>query len=103
MRLKKFSGPTVEDAIRQVRAERGADAVILDTQRTGRRAYEVTAGLDLADGSPATAEADLDGQDHIATALALHGVPVALADRLLGAAAELDAADPVFALAGALD
>jgi len=103
MRLKKFSGPTVEDAIRKVRAELGGEAVILDTKRTGRRSYEVTAGIDQADASPPDAEAGLDGLESIGAALAFHGVPAALADRLLGAAAEFDAADATLALAGALD
>jgi flagellar biosynthesis protein FlhF len=103
MRLKKFSGSTVEDAIRKVRAGLGADAVILDTKRTGRRSYEVTAGIDQPGASPPAAEAEFDGLDRIAAALAFHGAPSALADRMLGAAAELDAADPVLALAGALD
>jgi flagellar biosynthesis protein FlhF len=103
MRLKKFAAPTVEDAIRKVRAELGSDAVILDTRRTGRRSYEVTAGLDAPVATPPGAEAELDGLDRIAAALAFHGVPAALADRLLGAAAELDAADATLALAGALD
>jgi flagellar biosynthesis protein FlhF len=103
MRLKKFSGSTVDDAIRKVRAELGVDAVILDTKRTGRRSYEVTAGIDQPDASPPAAEAELDGLERIAGAFAFHAVPSALADRLLGAAAEFDAADPALALAGALD
>lgn len=103
MRIRKFSAPTVEDAIRKVRAELGADAVILDTRRTGRRTHEVTAGLDAPDASPPEAEAGLDGLDRIAAALACHAVPAAIADRLLAVAAELDTTDATLALAGALD
>ncbi len=103
MRLRTFTGATLQEAIRQVRAELGPDAVILETRRIGRRSHEVRAGLDAPETAAPAADAANDTLDRIATALAFHGVPARLADRLAAAAGELASADPVLALAGALD
>ncbi|MFZ5789657.1 MAG: GTPase [Pseudomonadota bacterium] len=111
MRLKTYSASTIDEAIRQIRRELGGDAAILSTKRDGKHGVLVTAGLDEPLGEPASAapalpageEAAPDGIDRIAARLEFHGVPPAIADRLLSAAAELPAEDPILALAGALD
>lgn len=76
MRLKLFRAPTVVQAMARVRAELGAEAMILGT-RCVSDGVEVTAALDEPAAPPrasTTAQA--------ANALAWHGVPAALADRL---------------------
>jgi flagellar biosynthesis protein FlhF len=73
MRLKLYRAPTVAAAMAQVRAELGADALILSTRRAGG-AMEVTAALEPA--APAWPDpAQLDR-------LRWHGVPQALAAQL---------------------
>lgn len=73
MRLKLFRAPTVAAAMMQVRAELGADALILATRRVGG-AVEVTAALETT-APPLPDPAQLD-------ALRWHGVPSALAASL---------------------
>jgi len=75
MRLKLFRAPTVAQAMARVRAELGADAMILGTRRVAD-GVEVTAALDEPAAPPPSATT------HAANALAWHGVPAALADRL---------------------
>src|SRR5258705_333315 len=117
MRLKTFSAATMDEAMRRVRQELGDDAVILSTKRDGKSGVLVTAGLDdepLASEETALAAsaprafpqvdtAALDGLDRIADRLEFNGVPAAIADRLLNAAAELSTENPTMALAAALD
>jgi flagellar biosynthesis protein FlhF len=111
MRLKTFNAGTIDEAIRQIRRELGPDAVILSTERDGKCGVLVTAGLDeplvespgAAPAPPVDEEVAQGGLDGIAARLEFHGVPPAIADRLLTAAAELPAEDPILALAGALD
>ncbi|HWA43166.1 MAG TPA: hypothetical protein VHA10_08140 [Hypericibacter adhaerens] len=117
MRLKTFSAGTMDEAMRRVRQELGDDAVILSTKRDGKSGVLVTAGLDdepldaerapadtaAAPLLPSSDSAALDGLDRIAARLEFNGVPAAIADRLLGAAAELSTENPVLALAAALD
>ena len=76
MRLKIFRAPSVNAAMAQVRAELGADALILGTRRTGG-GVEVTAALEAA--SPeAAAVPDLVRAER----LRWHGVPASLANDL---------------------
>jgi flagellar biosynthesis protein FlhF len=116
MRLKTFSATTMDEAMRRVRQELGDGAVILATKRDGKQGVLVTAGLEeeplAAAPAPAAAEprgmaeadsAALDGLDRIAQRLEFNGAPPAIADRLLGAAAELATENPTMALAAALD
>lgn len=84
MRLKLFRAPTVAAAMAQVRAELGADALILATRRVGT-GIELTAALEPA--APVCSPADpaqLEG-------LRWHGVPPPLA-------AQLGHGDPTAAL-----
>lgn len=84
MRLKLYRAPRMAEAMAQVRAELGAEAVILATRRVAG-GVEVTAGLDapepiLIPPGPMAAVAPPPG----AQALAWHNLPSALAAQLGG-------------------
>lgn len=46
MHIKKFTGPTVKEAIKAVKAEFGGDALILSSKRIQTGVYEVVASVD---------------------------------------------------------
>jgi flagellar biosynthesis protein FlhF len=75
MRLKLFRAATVPEAMRRVRAELGADALILGTRRVSG-GVEVTAALEPPDPVVPATPATPPGT------LAWHGVPAPLASRL---------------------
>lgn len=67
MQIKKYRGPTLGEALKQVRADLGADALILDTKRLagagvsgwlGKRGVEVTAARDGQGSSGQTGARD---------------------------------------------
>lgn len=121
MRLKTFSAATMQEAMAQVRAALGDDAVIVSTYRSSRgRGVEITAAVepDPAERQPATPAATATAETPGATtppasraeaaallarALAWHGLPAKLNERLCMAAMAIGAPDPLLALAGALD
>lgn len=88
MRLKLYRAATMADAMAQVRAELGADALILGSRRIAS-GVEITAATEPADQSPGPALAPPDDPVRLA-ALAFHAVP----DRLHAAlkSGPLDAA-----------
>lgn len=124
MRLKTFTARTIAQALQQVRLELGEDAVILSTEsgRGGARLIaalppspEAEQVLDAALGATAgTAVAAAAGHSSVAVlapapaaaglraALAWHGVPAGLAERLLRGAAS-GGVEPAAVLAAALD
>jgi flagellar biosynthesis protein FlhF len=73
MRLKLYRAASVPEAMAQLRAELGPEALILSTRRAGN-GVELTAALEVDDEPPPLAQADL----------AYHGVPGRLAARLEG-------------------
>ena len=77
MRLKLFRAPTVAAAMAQVRAELGADALILATRRVGS-GVEITAALEPAAAAAPAPAPDPARMDR----LRWHGVPSALANQL---------------------
>lgn len=77
MRLKLYRARDIAGAMAQVRAELGADALILSTRRVGE-GVEVTAALE--DPAPLALVASDPGRE---AALAWHGVPAPLARTLL--------------------
>ena len=115
MRIKTFVAPTVALAMAEVRAAMGADAIIVASHNRGRgRGIEVTAAVESDIDDPLASSAGADSPaaqpltrqetaEALARALAWHGVPQRLVERLSLAAAALDAADATLALAGALD
>ena len=98
MRLRTFTAPTIAQALRQVRAELGEDAIILSTE-SGRGGARLVAAIEVAaagdadgdfgafepeDEAPASPET---GRHTLRAALLWHGIPSPLGDRLLRAAA----------------
>ncbi len=106
MLLRSFSAKTLPEAMEQVRLALGDEAIILSTQEEGFAGVKVTAALEADDDNdfrPGPPTSELAVADRIASVLDHHRVPRGLADRLLNAAANLQADDWVMALAAALD
>jgi len=113
MRLKTFTAPTMTEAMAKVRAALGRDAVIVSTfegrQGTG---VQITAALEEKLSQPPVFKEDsanetIDGRTAsaltLAQALAYHGLPKRLHERLVSLAQSMEADDNEQALAGALD
>lgn len=80
MRLKLYRAPTMAEAMRQVRGDLGADALILSTRKVCD-GVEVTAAIeDVVVDTQVMAEPDSRSLRH----LAYHGTPTELARRLAG-------------------
>src|SRR6476619_5180991 len=71
MRLKRYHAPGMAQAMAQVRAELGEDALILSTQRLGN-GVEVTAALEPDELPPIPL---VSADPTLAAALDFHGVP----------------------------
>jgi flagellar biosynthesis protein FlhF len=101
MRLRTFSAANMSEAIRLVRDELGPDAVILNTETSGRE-VKITAALDRAailEPAPLLAPEPMDS---IAGALDFHRVPELLTERLLTLAENYLLENPRQALGAAL-
>lgn len=46
MHIKRFTGPSVKDALKRIKAEFGEDALILSTKKIGQGLHEVVAAID---------------------------------------------------------
>lgn len=118
MRLKSFHAKTMSEAMRMVRQALGDDAIIVATREEEGGGVRVTAAVeeeDLPTAPPprTTAHApsrpivmhepEIDVGEVVADVLHRHGVPAALAEQLIDAAASLDTDDPTLALGAALD
>jgi flagellar biosynthesis protein FlhF len=109
MRLKSFTAPTMTEAMEMVRQELGEDAIIVSTQRAaGSKGVRITAALEPADADLAVAElleesVDSSAAEAVRAALAEHGVPQKVADRLVNAARTAEISDPTLACAAALE
>ncbi|TAN62920.1 MAG: GTP-binding protein [Magnetospirillum sp.] len=109
MRLKSFTASTMAEAMELVRQELGDDAIIVSTQRAaGSKGVRITAALEPADADLAVAElleesTDSSAADAVRAALAEHGVPQKVADRLVNAARTAEINDPTLACAAALE
>lgn len=101
MRLRTFTAASIGEALRQVRAVLGEDAVILSTEQSGKQ-VKLTAAIEPAAPAATEAAAAPVAGDEIEAALNYHGVPKALADRLLATAGELEGGSPQQALTAAL-
>jgi flagellar biosynthesis protein FlhF len=110
MRLKSFTAPTMAEAMEMVRNELGDEAIIVSTQRAaGTKGVRITAALESADADLAVAEM-LEGlTDHSAVAeavkeaLANHGVPQRVLERLVNAARTSGIGDSTLACAAAFE
>ena len=109
MRLKSFTAPTMAEAMELVRQELGDDAIIVSTQRAaGSKGVRITAALEPADADLAVAEmlsesTESTAAEAVRAALAEHGVPQKVADRLVNAARTAEINDPTLACAAALE
>ncbi len=113
MRLKSFHGPSLTDAMRQVREALGENAIIVATRDDEMGGVRVTAAID--DPPPVSARAaapvsadnfEADGSaaiDTIAEALARHQTPSDIAERLLATATQFANDDPLLSLGAAID
>lgn len=112
MRLKTFTAPTMTEAMAEVRAALGRDAVIVSTFE-GRHGggVQITAALEDTVPQPPvikedTLNATIDGRSgshSVGEALSYHGLPKRLLERLISLAQSMEAEDTEQALAGALD
>ncbi|MBL8660891.1 MAG: hypothetical protein JNM75_14180 [Rhodospirillales bacterium] len=123
MRLKTYCAGSMAEAMQLVRRDMGRDAIIVAThQEAPGREVQVTAALEADDHDDGLlagwATEAAGGDDAVENAraskdagpgsalqrdLGYHGVPAALAERLSRLAVSYATADPVMALAGALD
>ncbi|CAA7623122.1 GTP-binding protein [Magnetospirillum sp. SS-4] len=109
MKLKSFTAPTMSEAMEMVRQELGDDAIIVSTQRAaGTKGVRITAALETAEADLAIAEmieevTDSGAADAVRGALAQHGVPQRLADRLVNVVRTAELSDPILACAAALE
>ncbi|HEY0833133.1 MAG TPA: AAA family ATPase [Azospirillum sp.] len=112
MRLKSFHAKTMSEAMKAVRQALGDDAIIVATREEEGGGVRVTAAVEEDDQyAPAAsrvalvkpAEPEIDVGELVADALHRHGVPAALAEQLIDAAAGLDTEDATLALGAALD
>ncbi len=107
MRLKSYTAPSMAEAMRLVRHELGEEAIIVSTQRAaGGKGVRITAALEVEDPDPFEEPAPTAGDAVAATvreALAEHGLPRGLAEKLVEAARHAAAEAPAKALAFALE
>lgn len=108
MRLKSFHGPSLTDAMRQVREALGEDAIIVATRDDDMGGIRVTAAIDDPEPPrpavpPMPPGEESEAIDLIADSLARHQVPVPIAERLLATATQFASDDPVLALGAAFD
>jgi flagellar biosynthesis protein FlhF len=115
MRLKTYSAPSMAKAIAMVREELGEDAIIVSTRSgPGGRTVWLTAAIEEApepedgalfdgwrDDDEAAPQVSAGGL--IGDALAFHGVPAWLRERIGRVLADRGEADPATGLAGAFD
>ncbi len=132
MRMKIFQAPTAAEAMRLVRQSLGDEAVILSTKQDGIAGFAITAAVesDIADDAitrtiatsaplnagaenpelaPGSAPGSAPGLEltpqgeALIRALAYHGVPTALAERIYRKADDIGLDDLPAALSGAID
>ncbi len=101
MRLRSFSGRTMNEAMGLVRQHLGADAIIVSTQEDEDGLMSVTAALDADLALPADAVGP-SAIDAIGAALDAHGLAPDLAEKIVAAVLPYDTEEPLVALASAL-
>jgi flagellar biosynthesis protein FlhF len=109
MRLKTFSAPSMSEAMNMVKAHFGEDAIIVSSQKgENGLGVRITAAIDHVEEDQSFDD-DLgfedfpDPMDIIGDALAHHGAPGAVADKILNLASDVSLEDSHLVLAGALD
>ncbi len=104
MRLRRFTAASLPEAMDQVRAALGPEAIILATQEEAQGQVMITAAVE---GEPLDDEAPLiahktEALRTIGRTLDFHRIPTALGEALHEAAGQALEDDPLFALAEAL-
>lgn len=109
MRLKSYNAPTMAEAMRMVREELGDDAIIVSTQRSSDgQGVRITAALEDPADDDAIASA-LSGKnttpfaEKVRDALAYHGAPARLIEKMVQAATAVEVGSPTMACATALE
>lgn len=108
MRLKTYIAPGMTEAMHRVRQELGEDAIIVSTHRDPDGQVRVTAALESNEGEDTITRLFAGGArpqvaEAVREALAFHGVPGRLTERLVNAVRLIEVAEPVMACAAALD
>lgn len=106
MRLKRFHGASVPEAMAKVRETLGKNAIILATEQDDPGEVTITAAIEEGELSELELEEvahDLGPIEELSEVLDFHRIPAGLRDRLLNQAAMLVSADWRSALAGAID
>ena len=109
MRLKTFSAPSMSEAMQMVKEHFGEDAIIVSSQKgENGLGVRITAAVDHVEedqsfGDDLGFEDFQDPMDAISDALAHHGAPGSVTDRILTLASSLSLDDSHLCLAGALD
>jgi flagellar biosynthesis protein FlhF len=101
MRLRSFTARTSTEAMGEVRRHLGEDAVIISTAEDDEGLVCITAAIESEMALPSL-EAQEDATAAIAAALADHGVPAGVADKIVAAALPFDGEEPLIALSSAL-
>jgi flagellar biosynthesis protein FlhF len=106
MQLRTFTAPSIADAMQMVRDALGPDAMILSSQRNGRKGVSVTAAAQRHERPVIEQAGDAAGViavlDAIGSTLDFHGLPPVIADRLMGLAADAPSTDIIPTLSHAL-
>jgi flagellar biosynthesis protein FlhF len=109
MRLKTFSAPSMSEAMGMVKEHFGEDAIIVSSQKgENGLGVRITAAVDHVEEDSAFDDGlgfdDFpDPVDAIGDALAHHGAPGTVADKIITLASDLSLDDSHLCLAGALD
>ncbi len=104
MRLKTFTAPTTTQAMAQIRAVLGDEAIIVATREEGG-SVRVTAALDTAVGAAADIPApvpDSNIGDTVYKALRRNGIPAETSEPLMELAENFETTDPATAFAAAI-
>lgn len=108
MRLKSYTAATMAEAMNLVREELGEDAIIVSTQRSSDGQVRITAALEDAGSDDDIARA-LAGEDstpfseRVREALAYHGVPPRLIEKMVMTARSVEVGTATMACAAALE
>lgn len=105
MRLKSFTAPSMAEAMALLRRELGDDAIIVSTQRANGGKVRITAALEVdePEAGPGWTAGGARIAEAVREALAQHGTPPRLAERLIDAARATQLDDATLACAAALE
>jgi flagellar biosynthesis protein FlhF len=115
MRLKSFHGPSLTDALRQIRENVGEEAIIVATRDDDMGGVRVTVAIEDTPApimppeitkiaSPVSVETEDDAlTDILANAFKRHSLPPIIAEKIMATAIQFGERDPLLALGAAFD